>query len=246
MSENSQKIVSLKSLDYVALGLKKAGIEVTKKEVEKLSSYMDGILEWNEKVNLTAIKEPEEFVEKHYIDSLAALKTAEFQDVETVLDLGTGGGFPGIPLAIMAPEKKFTLVDSLAKRLKIIDELAAKCEIYNVETLHGRAEDLAQKEEYRENFDLVVSRAVAEMNVLAEYALPFVKVGGALIAYKTAGEKLDNELEAAAKAIRLLGGELIRTKKGEGDHTLVIIKKTKKTPAKYPRKAGTPKKEPLY
>ena len=237
--------MKLESKDYVAEGLKEAGIEASSAAVKSLASYMDGILEWNEKVNLTAIKEPEEFVEKHYIDSLAALEVAEFQESKRIMDLGTGGGFPGIPLAVMNPEKEFVLMDSLAKRLKIIDGLAEEIGINNVETVHGRAEDLARQEEYRENFDIVVSRAVAEMKVLAEYALPFVKEGGALIAYKTAGEKLDEEITAAERAIRVLGGELSRTKKGTGDHTLVIVKKIKKTPSKYPRKAGTPKKEPL-
>ncbi|MBO4235117.1 MAG: 16S rRNA (guanine(527)-N(7))-methyltransferase RsmG [Firmicutes bacterium] len=239
------KEVELTSLDYVIRGLKAASIDSYNAETDKLAAYMEGILEWNEKINLTAIIEPAEFVEKHYIDSLAALKVAEFQDAERIMDLGTGGGFPGVPLAIMRPEKEFILADSIAKRLKIIDKLTMALEISNIETLHGRAEDLAHKEEYRETFDLVVSRAVAEMKVLAEYALPFVKVGGAMIAYKTEGEKLDEEITAAERAIKVLGGRPSRTKKGAGDHVLVIIEKVKKTPPKYPRKAGTPRKEPL-
>ena len=238
-------IVEMTSLDYIMDAFKKAEINASKKEAEKLSAYMDGVLSWNEKVNLTAITDPEEFVEKHYVDSLSALGVAEFKEAKKILDLGTGGGFPGIPLAIMAEDKDFTLLDSLAKRLKIIDALAEEIGIGNARTIHGRSEDLGQSEEYREKFDVVVSRAVAEMAVLGEYALPFVKVGGALIAYKTGGEKLDQEIEAAKKAIKTLGGELSRIKTGTGDHVLVIIKKIKKTPAKYPRKAGTPKKNPL-
>ena len=239
------KIVEMTSLDYVIADLKKAGIKASKKEAEKLADYMDGILEWNEKVNLTAITEPDEFVEKHYVDSLAALGVAELQEAKNILDVGTGGGFPGVPLAVMAEEKEFTLLDSLAKRLKIIDELAENIGIANIQTVHGRSEDLGQDKEYREAFDLVLSRAVAEMAVLAEYTLPFAKVGGAVIAYKTGGEKLDQEIAGAEKAIKVLGGELSRVKAGSGDHVLVVIKKVKKTPAKYPRKAGTPKKEPL-
>ena len=222
-----------------------AGLECSEEQVQKLSLYMDGILEWNDKVNLTAIKDPEAFVEKHYIDSLQVLNIADFQASKTVLDLGTGGGFPGVPLAIMCEDKELVLVDSLAKRLKIIDELAEKIGIRNIKTVHGRFEDLAHEERHREKHELVLSRAVAEMAVLAEYALPFTSVGGSLIAYKTAGEKLDEEIAAAEKAIKTLGGELIRIKKVRAEHALVIIKKNKPTPKKYPRKAGTPKKDPL-
>lgn len=230
---------------YVADGLSGAGIECTEEQLQKLTLYMGGILEWNEKVNLTAITEPEEFVERHYVDSLQVLNIGEFQEAAKILDLGTGGGFPGVPLAIICQEKDFTLVDSLAKRLKIIDELTEKLEIENTETVHGRFEDLARDDDHREKYDMVVSRAVAEMAVLAEYALPFIKVGGVLIAYKTAGEKLDVEIDAAKKAIKTLGGQLSRIKNVRGDHALVIISKVKATPTKYPRKAGTPKKDPL-
>lgn len=240
MSELNQE-----TRDYIIQGLKSAEIEASNEQLEKLEKYMDGILSWNEKVNLTAITEPEEFVEKHYVDSLQAIKLAEFNEAVKVLDLGTGGGFPGVPLAIMCPEKEFILVDSLSKRLKIIDELAEALDIDNIKTLHGRFEDLGKDENLRETFEIVVSRAVAEMAVLAEYALPFVSIGGFLIAYKTGGELLDKELDGATRAIKLLGGELIRIKKAQGDHVLVIIKKKKKTPKEYPRRAGTPKKDPL-
>lgn len=231
--------------DYIIQGFKKAKIEFSREQLEKLEKYMDGILSCNEKVNLTAITKPEEFVEKHYLDSLQAIKLAEYKEAESVLDLGTGGGFPGIPLAIMCPDKKFTLVDSLSKRLNIIDELAEELDISNIITLHGRFEDLGKDPTLREGFEIVVSRAVAEMAVLAEYALPFVSVGGFLIAYKTGGELLDEELDSAANAIKLLGGELIRIKKAQGNHVLAIIKKKRKTPKEYPRRAGTPKKAPL-
>lgn len=237
--------VKIEKRDYIIKGLKNAGFDPSFEQLEKLEKYMDGILSWNEKVNLTAITKPEEFVEKHYVDSLQAIKLAEFDEAENVLDLGTGGGFPGIPLAIMCPDKNFTLVDSLSKRLKIIDELAEELNINNIETVHGRFEDLGKDVNLRESFEIVVSRAVAEMAVLAEYALPFVSVGGFLIAYKTGGELLDKELDAASNAIKLLGGELIRVKKAQGDHVLAIIKKKKKTPKEYPRRAGTPKKDPL-
>jgi len=237
----------LKSDNYklVAKKLEQAKIECAEVQIQKLSLYMEGILRWNEKVNLTAITNPEEFVEKHYIDSLQVLDVADFQATDSILDIGTGGGFPGVPLAIMCEKKNFILVDSLAKRLKIIDELAAEIGIGNVKTIHGRFEDLAHESEHRQKYELVLSRAVAEMSVLAEYALPFINVGGSLIAYKTAGEKLEEEIEAARKSIKTLGGEMSRIKNVSGGHALVIIEKARPTPPKYPRKAGTPKKEPL-
>ena len=239
---NEEKLIARKALRE---GLKEIGYTVTDSEIELFEKYMEGILSWNEKVNLTTITEPEEFVKKHYIDSLHAIKTAEFQCAETVLDIGTGGGFPGIPLAIICPEKKFVLVDSLAKRLKIIGELVEKLGIKNVTTIHGRFEDLGNEADLREAFDVVLSRAVAEMPVLAEYALPFVKLEGALIAYKTEGEKLDQELLQAVKAIKTLGGGMPRIKKAAENHVLVVVDKERKTPKAYPRKAGTPKKNPL-
>lgn len=214
--------------------------------LNKYSIYMEGILKWNEKINLTAITERDEFVVKHFIDSILCCNFPEYKEANTVIDVGTGGGFPGIPLAIISPEKKFVLADSLKKRLKVIDELADKASILNVETVHGRAEELAKKKEYRQNFDLCVSRAVANMAVLAEYCLPFIKTGGYLLAYK--GPDAEEEIKSAKKAIRILGGELIRLETAPLDgfeHNIVVIKKVKDTPAKYPRKAGTPAKTPI-
>lgn len=239
------KEINIETVYAVRTVLEKAGFEIEKAEIEKLSGYMEGVLSWNEKVNLTAIKEPFEFVEKHYADSLAALEIAEFKGARRILDLGTGGGFPGIPLAIMSKEKEFVLMDSLKKRLKIIDELAEELEIANVETVHGRFEDLGRDAEYRGSFDLVLSRAVAEMPVLLEYALPFVKTGKYFAAYKTAGEKLEKELSDSENAVKKLGGKLVRIKKYDKNHAIVIVKKIKDTPSEYPRKAGTPKKNPL-
>ena len=243
MNENID--VALKSYDYVKHGLESKGFDLTEEQLQKLTLYMGGILDWNQKVNLTAVTEPKEFVEKHYVDSLFATEVAEYMDAERILDLGTGGGFPGVPLAIAGEEKSFILADSLAKRLKIIDALVSQIGITNVETVHGRFEDLGRSKELRESFDAVVSRAVAEMAVLAEYALPFLCIGGSLIAYKTGGEKLQEELRAAETAIKILGGELSRIKAAEGDHVLVIINKVTKTPKEYPRRPGTPKRNPL-
>ena len=214
----------------------------------QFASYMDGVLDWNDKVNLTRITEHGEFIVKHFIDSVICSGFEEFRQAETVVDVGTGGGFPGVPLAILSPEKKYTLIDSLQKRLKIIDMLCAEAGIQNVTTLHGRAEDLAADPKYRQQFDLCVSRAVANTAVLAEYCLPFIKVGGWLLAYK--GPDAETEAKEAEKAIRILGGDLTAIRSCDLaeyglDHNILIIQKIKDTPRKYPRKAGTPSKEPL-
>lgn len=226
--------------------LEKIGIEYTDDMIEKFSGYMDGILEWNEKINLTAITDRDEFVTKHFVDSVLGVNLPEYKDAASVIDVGTGGGFPGIPLAIVSPDKRFILADSLKKRLKVIDDLADKNSIDNVETVHGRAEELARKKEYRDTFDVCVSRAVANLSVLLEYCLPFIRVGGCLMAYK--GPDAEKEIAGASNALKALGGEVVRTERVSldcFDHNIVIIKKTKPTPKKYPRKAGTPSKEPL-
>ena len=216
--------------------------------VNKYQQYMDGVLDWNEKVNLTNITDPEEFIIKHFIDSIICVDYPEFEEARKVIDVGTGGGFPGVPLAIAAPDKEFVLMDSLNKRLKIIDELCGQIGIGNVTTVHARAEELAKNKAHREQYDLCVSRAVANMAVLAEYCLPFIKVGGCLMAYK--GPDADREVEEARKALFLLGGQVEEIREGNLkefgiDHKVVIIKKVKNTPSKFPRKAGTPAKEPL-
>ncbi len=213
---------------------------------EKFVGYMEGILEWNEKINLTAIKDRDEFIVKHLVDSILCVGFPEYQNSESIIDVGTGAGFPGVPLSIVSPDKWFLLADSLNKRLKVIDDLTGKLGIYNVETIHGRAEELARNKNYRARFDLCVSRAVANMAVLAEYCLPFIRKGGYLLAYK--GPDAEEELKNAEKAIKILGGKIIRIESTplEGyEHNIVVIEKVKDTPAKYPRKAGTPVKEPI-
>ena len=219
------------------------GIICTDSQADLLFRYMKGILDWNERINLTAIKDEEEFILKHYADSLSIINEPEYQEAETIIDIGTGGGFPGIPLAIMSPEKKYVLLDSLEKRLKIIDGLCQHLGIENVKTLHERAEDAGRNPEYREQFDLCVSRAVADLAVLSEYCLPFVKADGSFIAYK--GKEIEEELMRSEKSIKLLGGETDRITGSITDQQLVIIKKTKPTPLKYPRKPGEPKKKPF-
>lgn len=224
------------------------GLECSDEQVSKLNKYMQGILEWNEKVNLTRITEPEEFLVKHYLDSLVCCRRDEFLKAKKIIDVGTGAGFPGIPLAIMSPDKQFVLMDSLNKRLKIIDELCLDAGITNVQTVHARAEELARNKQHREKYDLCVSRAVANMAVLAEYCLPFIKVGGCLMAYK--GPEAAEEAAAAEKAIKLLGGEIQEIYEAKLDqygisHNILIVKKIKNTASKFPRKAGMPTKEPL-
>ena len=213
---------------------------------DQLLQYMELVLERNQHVNLTAITDRDEFIRKHYIDSLAAAVLPEFQAAETVIDLGTGGGFPGVPLAIVFPEKQFTLVDSLNKRIRIIQEFCETIGIQNVKAIHGRAEDLGQQEDLRESFEACVSRAVADMRVLAEYCLPFVKVGGFFVSYKS-GDVVE-ECNNAKKAIRILGGDLADVcalELYEQRRTLLTISKVVPTPKKYPRQPGKPAKTPI-
>ena len=209
----------------------------------KLAEY---ILGWNEKINVTAIRDPKEFMEKNVKDSLEILRLEEFIGAKRILDLGTGGGFPGLPLAIACPEKEFFLLDSVAKKLKVVAAAVSEFGLSNVDVLNMRAEDLAKWPAYRESFDAVVSRAVANMSTLSEYCLPFVKKGGYFIAYTT--EDAEGEIAAAGKAIKLLGGEPVKTvpyESGSSGHVFAIVKKTGTTPPKYPRKAGLPAKDPL-
>lgn len=224
------------------------GVDSSDEKLRQLSGYMEGILDFNESINLTAITDRKEFIAKHYIDSLMCAAMDEINDADTVIDVGTGGGFPGVPLAIAFPEKKFTLIDSLNKRIKIVNQLCDELEIKNVRAIHGRAEELARKKDMREQFDICVSRAVANMATLSEYCLPFVKVGGSFIAYK--GSDCESEVKEASNAIEKLGGCLLRIERPEADgvafdHRLIVVKKIAATAVKFPRKPGTPSKEPM-
>ena len=226
--------------------VKSLGMELTEEQIRQFEAYRAGVLEWNEKVNLTAITDPEEFEMKHFADSVMSAGNDIMKHAQKIIDVGTGGGFPGIPLAILFPEKQFTLMDSLGKRIKIIDQLAKEIGINNVELVHARAEDLAKKKEYREQYDVCVSRAVANLATLSEYCIPFVKIGGYFAPYKTAAA--EEEILEGKKALFILGGHLESVSEfsdAELDHTILWIKKVKMTPVKYPRKAGTPSKEPL-
>ena len=216
--------------------------------MEKLMGYMHGIISWNEKVNLTNITEEDEFIEKHYIDSLLLWNSESFKKADKIIDVGTGGGFPGVPLAILYPEKEFVLLDSLKKRLNIIDSLTDELGINNVITFHGRAEDAARLPEYRAGFDLAVSRAVANLSTLSEYCIPFVKVNGFFISYK-AGKGLE-EIENSDSCMKALGSKIVKVDEfqlpGEDSlRVLIKIKKCKGTSKAYPRKAGIPSRSPL-
>ena len=228
--------------------LKELNIPYNHETIHKFELYMRGILEWNKKVNITSITEETEFIEKHFIDSILCVPNDEFQSSLNIIDIGTGGGFPGIPLALAAPDKQFVLIDSLNKRIKIINELCETIGINNVTAIHGRAEEIARKKGHRERYDLCVSRAVANLATLSEYCLPFIKQGGYFLAYK--GPDLEQELDQSKKAICVLGGEIKRQETSLLEdfylkHKIVFIEKKVKTPSKYPRKAGTPSKEPL-
>ena len=204
------------------------------------------LIEWNEKINLTAITEPQEIILKHFVDSLTIAKYIE--EGNTIIDMGTGAGFPGIPLKIYRNDVKVVLADSLNKRIKFLNEVIEKLQLKNIETIHCRAEELGKNKEYREKFDYATSRAVANLSTLSEYLLPFVKLNGSGIFMKTM--EIDEELENAKKAIKILGGRIEKVDKfeiPESDlgRSIIIVKKEKQTPSKYPRKPGTPAKEPL-
>lgn len=228
--------------------LEQLNISYDEEIIEKYKKYMERIIEWNEKVNLTSIIDTDQFIVKHYIDSIMCVPCKEFQNAEKIIDVGTGGGFPGIPLALAAPDKEFVLMDSLNKRIKIINILCAEIGIDNVTAIHARAEELARNKAHRESYDLCVSRAVANLSTLSEYCLPFIKKGGYFLSYK--GPDSKQEIRDARNAINILGGKIQREEKAamesfQLEHKIVYIEKIRETPAKYPRKAGTPSKEPL-
>lgn len=222
------------------------GVRFFMEQAEQFFEYMNLLIEWNEKMNLTAITEPSEIIQKHFVDSLTILNRIE--DNQKVVDVGTGAGFPGIPLAIMNPKLEITLVDSLNKRLVFLQEVINKLKLKNIEIVHARAEDFGQNKNYREKFDIATSRAVANLSTLSEYLLPLVKVNGKCICMKASD--VDEEIEEAKKAIDVLGGKISKIDKfnlpqSDIGRTIIEIKKEKVTPNKYPRKAGTPSKEPI-
>ena len=222
------------------------GVRFLVEQTEQFFEYMNLLIEWNEKMNLTAIIDPEEIILKHFIDSVTILK--DIEDNSKIVDVGTGAGFPGIPLSIMNPTLKITLVDSLNKRLIFLQEVVNKLGLKNIEIVHARAEEFGQNKMYRENFDIATSRAVANMSTLSEYLIPLVKVGGKVISMKAS--EAQEEINDAKKAIEVLGGKIEKIEEfnlpqSDIGRTVIIIRKNKPTPNKYPRKPGTPSKEPI-
>ena len=233
-------------------GLEQLSITLSREQKQQFLTYYEYLVEKNKVMNLTAITEYEEVITKHFLDSLAVVKTSCFKPEELagkrLIDIGTGAGFPGIPLKIAFPKLEILLLDSLNKRINFLNEITEMLGLTKINTVHGRAEDYAKQKEYRESFDYCVSRAVANLSTLSEYCIPFVKQGGCFISYKSGS--VDQELIQAEKAVKILGGqreEVVRFSLADTDmdRSFVVIRKAKPTPKKYPRKAGLPSKEPL-
>ena len=236
------------SLDSFKKGLEELEIELSEKQFQQFIAYYELLVEKNKVMNLTGITEWEEVVQKHFLDSLSLVFAVEMEPGLKMLDLGTGAGFPGIPLKIAFPEVQMVLVDSLNKRIKFLQEVIDTIGLKGIKAYHGRAEEFAQKSEHREKYDVVVSRAVANLSTLSEYCIPFVGLGGSFVAYKS-GE-IEEELENADNAIMMLGGTLASVEEftlpdSDVKRSLVVIEKEESTKKKFPRNGGKPLKAPL-
>ena len=221
-------------------------IKFTEEQLEQFYNYMNMLIEWNEKINLTAIIEPKEIILKHFIDSLTILKYIDKN--KKVIDIGTGAGFPGIPLKIMRKDVEVTLLDSLNKRIQFLNEVIIQLKLEKIYTVHSRIEDYGKNKQYREKYDVVTSRAVANLSTLSEYMLPMIKVEGKSICMK--GVEIEDELTKSKNAIKILGGKVVQIQKlnlpkSDNGRNIIIIEKVKNTPTKYPRKAGVPSKTPI-
>lgn len=237
-------------LDKMIKGAENLGISFSKEQIDKFYYYYEILNEWNKVMNLTAITELEDVIYKHFIDSLSlVMAVKEIGERESnLIDVGTGAGFPGIPLKIIFPKISVVLLDSLNKRVRFLHEVIEKLNLTEIEAVHGRTEDFGQDRIYREKFDYCVSRAVANMATLAEYCIPFVKTGGVFVAYKSG--KIQEEMERGKKAVEIFGGEVVNIEKfvlagTDAERELVVVKKVRKTDKRYPRKAGVPGKEPI-
>ena len=227
-------------------GLKKIEISICNKQINLFNTYMELLLEWNEKINLTAITDESEIILKHFVDSLTILKYIGEND--KIIDVGTGAGFPGIPIAIMMPNVKITLLDSLNKRINFLNEVIKGLDLKNVETIHSRSEDCGKDTLFREKYDIALARAVANLSTLSEYLLPFVKIKGKMICMK--GSEIEEELRNAEYAIGVLGGRVIQRDEfvlpdSNIKRNIIVVEKEQFTPKMYPRKAGLPAKEPI-
>ena len=227
-------------------GAEEFGLKLDEQQVKQLLDYKDLLKEWNQKINLTAIEDDREVIIKHYIDSMSIapyLKNGK----HTLIDVGTGAGFPGIPMKIAYNNLKVTLLDSLEKRVRFLNEVINNLKLTGIDALHGRAEDFGSNQKFRERFDISVARAVASLPVLLEYCLPFVKVGGMFIAMKGSSVK---EVDASRRALEALGGGIEEVREmvlpfSDIRRNIIVVRKLRQTPTKYPRKAGKPSKEPL-
>ena len=228
--------------------LKELNIQINEIQKKQFDTFYSMLVEWNKVMNLTGITEYEAVIEKHFVDSLSIVNIFDLSEINTVIDVGTGAGFPGIPLKIAFPHLKITLLDSLNKRINFLDSVIDELKLDGIYTIHGRAEDFAKKDDYRERYDLCVSRAVANLSTLSEYCMPYIRVGGMFISYKSGD--VDDEVLESKKAISILGGKLDNVVKfqlpgTDINRSFIKIEKIKNTGKKYPRKAGLPSKEPL-
>ena len=227
-------------------GLEQLQISLSENQMQQFLVYYELLVETNKVMNLTGITEFDEVIEKHFLDSLSLIRVYDLRREIKILDMGTGAGFPGVPLKIAFPEVDLVLADSLNKRIKFLKDVIEKLGLKKISAIHARAEELGKNQDYREQFDLCVSRAVANLASLSEYCIPFVKEGGMFISYKS-GE-IEEEVEQSKKAVSILGGSISQVYKFdlyEQKRSFVLIQKKKKTPKAYPRKAGTPTKLPL-
>lgn len=232
--------------DTMKFYLKELNINLSENQLEQFYDYMNILTEWNKVMNLTAITEPKEIIIKHFVDSLTVLNKIDKK--ATIIDVGTGAGFPGIPIKIACPSVKVVLLDSLNKRINFLNEVINKLKLENIKTFHGRAEDYGKDKNHREKYDIAIARAVAPLNVLIEYLMPFVKLNGKCICMK--GTEVEEEIENSKRGIQILGGDKIITgdfsiPNTDIERSIIIIEKNKLTDKKYPRRAGTPSKEPL-
>jgi 16S rRNA (guanine527-N7)-methyltransferase len=238
-----------REVDLLAAGAEEWGVTLSPEQVQAFAVYQRELILWNERINLTTVKDPEEVQVKHFLDSLSCLRIVDtFSPDARCIDIGTGAGFPGLPLKIVRPSMRLTLLESVGKKARFLEHMVKTLGLRDVDVVHGRAEELGRHAEYREMFDVALARAVAQMAVLVEYALPLLRIGGIFVAQK--GAEVGEEVEAAQPAMRLLGGRLQELRAVSlpgigGPRHLVVVEKVDSTPERYPRRAGIPTKRPL-